>query len=87
MSRTVTVYDISQVIGIEATQALVDAFPGASVYISTDPAALEFPSKDDRNDFIVNLFYSGKTYNEIADLTGMSKRNISRIIADNCNKK
>lgn len=87
MAKTVSVYDISQIIGTEATQSLIDTFPGALAYFSTDPTAIEFPSKVNRNEVIVNMFYSGMSYDKIAEMTGMSKRNICRIIANNYNKK
>ena len=88
MSRTVSVYDVSQVIGKDAAQSLVDAFPGATLYISTDPAALEFPSKVDRNEVILNMFYeSGLSVKDIADRVHLSQRQVINIISENCKKR
>lgn len=87
MSRTVSVYDVSQVIGKDAAQSLVDAFPGATLYISTDPCALEFPSKVDRNQFIMNSFHAGMSFRQIADKVQLDERSIARIIADSCKKR
>lgn len=87
MPKAVSVYEISQVIGKDATQILIDAFPGYSTYWSTDPMALEVSGKAEKYEYIVNLFHSGISPDKIAARTGMDKRSITRIIAEQYKKE
>jgi hypothetical protein len=87
MPKTVSVYEISQVIGKDVTRELIDAFGGMSCFFSTDPMALEVPGKAEKHEYIVNLFHSGISPDEIAARTGMDKRSITRIIAEQYQKQ
>lgn len=81
MAKSVTVYELSQVIGKQAVQDAINAFGGMSCYLSTDPMALEFPGKPEKHEYIKNLFFnSGKSVNEIAEKVGMSIDHIRKII-------
>lgn len=81
MAKSVTVYEISQVIGKDMTQKLIEEYGGMSCYLSTDPMALEFPGKPEKHEYIKNLFFnSGKSVNEIAEKVGMSIDHIRKII-------
>jgi Mor family transcriptional regulator len=81
MAKSVTVFEISQVIGKDMTQKLIEEYGGMSCYLSTDPMALEFPGKPEKHEYIKNLFYnSGKSVNEIAEKVGMSIDHIRKII-------
>ncbi|QUH18693.1 Mor transcription activator family protein [Alkaliphilus sp. B6464] len=81
MAKSVTVYEVSQVIGKDMAQKLIEEYGGMSCYLSTDPMALEFPGKPEKNEYIKNLFFnSGKSVNEIAEKVGMSIDHIRKIV-------
>ncbi len=81
MKKTVSVYEISKVIGESNTKTLIDNFGGMTCYFSTDPMAIKYSDKPERNQVIKNLFFdSGLSVNEISKRMNLSSDHVRKII-------
>ena len=78
-----TIHKVKEVLGEDVANALCDTFPGNQLYIPKKPTSLQFKDSTDRNQYICNLFLgAGKSYDEIAELMGLSKDRIMKIISE-----
>lgn len=69
--------ELIPVIGTEATEKLIRAFGGLTVYLSS-PIILDIQTRRDR---VLKLHHDGIEVREIARATGLSLRHIYRIIS------
>lgn len=75
-------------LGDGIAKQLQELYPGNTIYISNTPTALEFESKEAMYQYIFNSFCSGgATYTEIANLLGLSKDRVAKIVAKQINSK
>lgn len=84
--KILSIRKVKEVLGDELVKALYKNFPGCQLYIPKKEAEL-YLSMDERNQRICNLYYSGKTYDEIADMMELSKDRITKIIANQYKSK
>jgi DNA-directed RNA polymerase specialized sigma subunit len=83
-----TIHKVKEVLGDDFANALCKTFPGYQLYIPKKQTALNLKNLDERNKYICNLFlHSGKTYGEIAELMGLSKDRIIKIISNRYKNK
>lgn len=87
MPATVKIQQVKEDLGEDIAKLLQEQYPGMYIYVSNNPAALDFESPDARNQYILNLANSGRTYDYIADKVGLSKDRITKIIADTYKSK
>lgn len=78
--KLLSIHKVKEVLGDELAKALCKNFPGYQLYIPKKQAAI-YLSIEERNQYICNLFYSGKSYDEIAEMMELSKDRIIKIIA------
>ncbi len=79
MKSNVSVAEVKELIGEEAVQKMLDAFPGKLIYLPKKPLA--FTSQKEKEIYITNCFYSaGMSKEEIAAAVGLSVDRISKII-------
>jgi len=78
LKNTVTIHDIKPLIGEEAVQKLVDAYPGKLLYLPKKP--LDFPDQEAKEKYIVNCYHSGMSKDDIANAVGLSADRVSKII-------
>ena len=78
-----TIHKVKEVLGDDIANALCKNFPGYQLYIPKKQTALNLKNLDERDKYICNLFlYGGKNYSEIAELMGLSKDRIIKIISN-----
>jgi hypothetical protein len=76
---TVSIYQIKEVIGEEAAQRMIEAFPCTQLYIPN--RIPDFPDLESRNQYIKNLYYSaGKAIDDIAAKVDLSSDRVRKII-------
>lgn len=81
MPVTVKINQVKDDLGEDIAKLLQEHYPGMYIYVSNNPATLEFDSLELRNQYIFNLYFkTGKTYSEIAEMVGLSKDSVSDIV-------
>jgi len=79
----VTIHQIRKVLGDDVANALYEHFAGQQLNIPKKQSSMLYESLEDRDAYIFNLcIKSGKSYEEVAEMMGLSKDRISKIIAD-----
>ena len=78
----VTIHQVRKVLGDDVANALYEHFAGQQLNIPKKQSSMLYESLEDRDAYIFNLcIKSGKSYEEVADLMGLTKRQISRIVS------
>lgn len=81
MAVRISIHEVKDMLGEEAAQKLMDAYPGREIYIPKKSS--EFPNLEARDDFIYNMCTSsGRTYREVAELVDLSEDRVRRIVKD-----
>jgi hypothetical protein len=81
MSSRVSIDELTDCIGEDAVQRLIDSFAGRSCYFNKKPKAIEFPDQESKELFARNSFRSGSlTVSEIADYLELSDGQVRRMI-------
>jgi len=87
MSSRVTIDELTDCIGEEAVEKLLNTFAGRSCYFNKKPKAIEFPDQESKELFAKNAFKSGTlTVQEIAQYLELSVGQVRRIIRENKQK-
>lgn len=80
MSESVSMLELSEIIGEEATLKAIDAFAGRRCYFKKKPNALQFPDQAAKEGYMKNLFYSGRSLQYIAEKVELSIEQTRKII-------
>lgn len=88
MADTVNLFQVKKDLGEDVAKMLQNQYPSTYIYSSNDPYALEFESIKARDLYIFRLYTNaGKSYSEIADMVGLGKDRVSKIVARQIKKK
>jgi DNA-binding NarL/FixJ family response regulator len=80
LPKSVSIYEIKEVIGEETVLKMIEQFPCSQLYIPNKIP--EFPDLDKRNQYIKNLYFSsGKSINEIAAKVDLSTDRVRKIVS------
>lgn len=83
-SSRVSIDELTDCIGEDAVEKLLDNFAGRSCYFNKKPKAIEFPDQESKKLFVMNSFRSGSlTIPEIADYLEVSDGQVRRMIKNN----
>ena len=78
----VTIHDIKKK-SAKIAEWLFKNYPGYQLNIPKKQSSMTFNSTEERNRVIRNLYYSaGKSYKDIAEIVGLSKDSVRKIIAN-----
>lgn len=84
MASRVSIDELTDCIGEDAVEKLLDSFAGRSCYFNKKPKAIEFPDQESKELFAKNAFRSGSlTVFEIADYLELSVGHVRKIIKGN----
>lgn len=79
----VTIHQIRKILGDNVANALYEHFPGQQLNIPKKQSSMLYESIEERDACIFNLCTkSGKDYEEVAEMMGLSKDRVSKIVAD-----
>lgn len=88
MPVTVNIGQVKEDLGEDLAKSLQEHYPGMYIYVSNNPVALDFESTEARNQYIFNLCTrAGKSYSEVAEMIGLSKDRVSKIVAEQIKRK
>lgn len=88
MPVTVKINQVKDDLGEDLAKLLQEHYPGMYIYISNSPAALDFESTEAKYQYIFNLYTcAGKSYSEIANMLGLSKDRVQKIVAEKVKRK
>lgn len=81
MAGRVSIDELTDCIGEEAVEKLLNTFAGRSCYFNKKPKAIEFPDQESKELFARNSFYSGTmSVSEIADYLELSVDHVRKLI-------
>ncbi len=78
----VTIHQVRKVLGDNVANALFEHFPGQQIYVPKKQSSMAFEDSKKRDEYICNLIYAGKEYDEVAEMMELEKDTISRICAN-----
>lgn len=84
MPRKVGIKELKEKMGEKTTNKLYEEFAGSTIYIPKK--GIKFPTQEEKEKYILNLFYSGRPLQSIADEMNLSIDRIRKIIYKNYNK-
>lgn len=80
MPVSVSIKRVEKIIGKDAVEILMKELPGMTLYIPKKGGL--HTDKDTRNDHIRQMYYAGKSYEDIAEIFQLSQDHIRKIITN-----